>query len=206
MTDALGQPRAETGKLPPFEGRTPEDRRRLVRLGELVPTQPYRFDALTVVLSPGRADRQVKRLADVADLSLGVESHSLADLIAMSYEQGRLVDHVVHSPDARSLFEQLQGGTLDTSFVDLHEFDAWRHQHPGTSVTASGYTHSIGFNIGFVGLAANRALIARVDAILSDLASHGILSTTADASSVTYLPPRTPEIAPKVPLAAFAGD
>lgn len=206
MADALGQPRAETGKLPPFEGRKPEDRRRLVKLGELVPTRPYRSDALTVVLSPGRADRQVKRLADIADLSLGVESHSLADLIATSYEQGRLTDHVVHSPDSRSLFEQLQAGSLDAALVDLHEFDAWRQQHPETGLAASGYTHSIGFNIGFVGLAANRALIARVDAILSDLTSHGTLSTMAEANGVTYLPTRSPEIAPRIPLAAFAGD
>jgi hypothetical protein len=66
--------------------------------------------------------------------------------------------------------------------------------------------HSIGFNIGFVGLSANRALTAHVDEILADLASHGTLASIAEASGVTYVPPRSPEIAPRIPIAAFAGD
>lgn len=204
--EALGHPRTDTGKLPPFEGRKPEDRLRLIKLGELIATHPYRFDALTVVLSPGRASRQVKRLADVADLSLGVESHSIADLIAMSYGQGRLADHVVHFPDARPLFEQLENGSLDAALVDLHQYDAWRQQHPATRVAVSGYTHSIGFNIGFAALSTNKALVARVDEILSDLMDHGTLATIAQSAGVTYVPPRSPEIAPRIPLAAFAGD
>jgi ABC-type amino acid transport substrate-binding protein len=204
--EALGHPRAETGKLPPFEGAKPEDRRRLVRLGDLAPTRPYRFDALTVVLAPGHADRKVRKLGDLADLKLGVENHSLADLIAMRYAEGRLADQVVHFPDARAIFERLQDGSLDAALVGLHQLDAWRLQHPETPVVASGYTHSIGFNIGFVGLSSHGELIARVDAILSDLMSRGTLATMAAAAGVTYLPPRSPEITPSIPLVAFSGD
>jgi ABC-type amino acid transport substrate-binding protein len=204
--DAIGHPRAEAGKLPPFEGAKPEDRRRLVRLGDLAPTRAYRFDALAVVLAPGRADRKVRKLADLADLTVGVETHSIADLIAMSYEQGRLADRVLHFPDARALFAGLQDGSLDAALVGLHQLDAWRLQHPGTPLGASGYTHSIGFNIGLVGLSANGALVARVDATLSDLMSNGTLATMAAAAGVTYVPPRSPEIAPTIPLAALAGD
>src|SRR5215472_11101864 len=57
LTEKLGRPRAATGKLPPFEGATPEDRRRWISLGVLVPTRPYRFDAITLALSPDRAGR-----------------------------------------------------------------------------------------------------------------------------------------------------
>jgi ABC-type amino acid transport substrate-binding protein len=204
--EALGRPRTSTGKLPPFEGRKPEDRRRQVTLGDLVPTHPYRFDALAVVLSPAHAGRQVKRLADLAGLTLGVQLHSIADLIAMSYEQGKLADQVRHFLDAPSLFQQLQDGSLDAALVGLHQFDAWRQQHPDTHVTASGYTHSLGFNIGFVGLATNKGLIAHVDAILSDLMSSGTLARIAHSTGLTYVPPRSPEITPNIPLAAFAGD
>lgn len=206
LADALGRPRVETGKLPPFEGRTPEDRRRQIRLGELLATRPYRFDALAVVLSPALAARRVRKLADVADLKLGVEIHSLADLIAMSYAGGRLDEHVVHFTDARPLFEALQDGRIDAAFVGLHRFDAWRLAHPASRIAASGYTHSIGFNIGFVGLARDRATIARVDAILGDLLSVGAVAALAKASGLSYLSPRAPEIAPSVPLAALAGD
>jgi ABC-type amino acid transport substrate-binding protein len=206
MAEALGHPRRATGTLPPFEGRKPEDRRRAIRLGELVATHPYRFDALTVVLAPGRADRRVQKLADIADLHIGVEIHSLADLIAMRYAEGRLADHVVHFRDAGELFGQLQSGGLDAGLVDLHQYDAWRRAHPDTRIAPSGYLHSIGFNIGFAGLATNQDLIARVDAVLDDLMSHGRVAALAQASGVTYVPPRAPEIAPPITLSAVSGD
>jgi len=206
IADELGRPRAETGTLPPFDGSVPQDRRRWVPLGTLAPTQPYRFDAITVVLSPAHRDRTVRRLSDVADLRLGVEIHSLADLIAMSYGQGRLADRVVHFPDSRALFAQLESGEIDAALADQHEFDAWRLEHAGTHVVASGYTHTIGFNMGFVGLSTNNALIARVDAVLADLQSRGSLAEIAKESGLTYLPPRSPAISPGITLSALTGD
>ena len=206
IADELGHPRAQTGTLPPFEGSVPQDRRRWVPLGTLVPTQPYRLDAITVVLSPARRNRIVRRLSDIADLKLGVEIHSLADLIAMSYGQGRLADHVVHFTDSRALFAQLESGDIDAALADQHEFDAWRLEHPGTHVAASGYTHTIGFNMGFVGLSTSNALIARVDAVLFDLQRRGSLVEIARESGLTYLPPRSPTISPGITLSALAGD
>ena len=206
VADDLGHLDAETGTPPPFAGARPDDRRRRVKLGELIPTLAYRFDALTVILSPGDAGRRVRKLADLANRNLGVETHSLADLIAMSYAQGRLAERVVHFPDARALFGQLEDGRLDAALVGLHQFDAWRLQHPGTRLAPTGYTHSVGFNIGFVGLPANRPLIADVNAVLSDLMSHDGLAPVAAATGLTYLAPRSPDIAPGIPLAALTGD
>jgi ABC-type amino acid transport substrate-binding protein len=206
IADELGRPRAETGTLPPFEGSVPQDRRRWVPLGTLVPTQPYRFDALTVVLSPARRDRTVRSLSDVANLKLGVEIHSLADLIAMSYGQGRLADRVVHFPDSRALFVRLESSEIDAALADQQELDAWRLEHPGTHIVASGYTHTIGFNMGFVGLSTSSALIARVDAVLSDLQSRGSLAEMARERGLTYFPPRSPEISPGITLGALSGD
>ena len=55
---ALGRPTVETARLPGFEGAKPDDRRRRVALGELVPTKPYHFAPLTVILS-GSVARQI---------------------------------------------------------------------------------------------------------------------------------------------------
>jgi ABC-type amino acid transport substrate-binding protein len=206
IRDELGRPRAESWTLPPFEGVKPQDRHRWVHLGTLVATEPYRFDAITVVLSPARGGETVRKLSDIAGLRLGVEIHSLADLIAMSYEQGRLADRVVHFPDTRALFAQLESGSIDAGLVDQREFDAWHLAHPATRVTASGYTHTIGFNIGFVGLSSSNALIARVDAILSHLQRTGNLVEIAKANSLTYLPPRSPAVSPGITLGALSGD
>ncbi len=206
IADALGKPRADKARLPPFVGAAPDDRRRWVRLGELVPTRAYRFDALTVILSPAQAERAVHTLADLAGLKIGVEIHSVTDLIAMGYTRAKLADNVVHYPDAYALFQDLESGHVDAALVGLHQFDAWRHDHPKTAMGASGYTHSIGFNIGFVSLASAGGLIARVNAALAELMSDGSLAAIARKAGLTYLPPRVPEIAPPVPLAALEGD
>ncbi len=202
----VGHLDAAKGKLPPFAGRTADDRHRWIRLQDLVPTRPYRFDALAVVLSPAHAGLRVGKLSDVSGLKLGVETHGVPDLIAMSYEHGRLADQVVHFPDSAVLFRDLQNDKVDAALVDLHEFDAWRQQHPSTQVTASGYTHSIGFNIGFVGIAADKPLIAEVNGIISDLLSRGTLPAMGKATGLTWLPPRSPAIMPNIPLSAFSGD
>src|ERR1700683_3716558 len=68
---ALGRPRVETARLPGFEGEKPDDRRRRVSLGELVPTKPYHFAPLTVILSGSVADKSISSLAALAGLRLG---------------------------------------------------------------------------------------------------------------------------------------
>ena len=206
IADKLGRPRAGTGKLPPFEGARPEDRRRWISLGELVPTRPYRFEAITVALSPTRSGRSVHALDDLADLKIGVEIHGLPDLIAMTYREGELAQRLVHFDQSRVLFAQLESGGIDAALVDQRELDAWRLAHPSTRVAGTGYTHSIGFNIGFVGLATGGALIEQVDTILVDLLTDGSLTRLAQASSMTYLPPRQPDVFPGVALSALNSD
>jgi ABC-type amino acid transport substrate-binding protein len=206
VADKLGRPRARTGKLPPFMGATPDDRRRWISLGELVPTRPYRFDAITFVLSPALAGRAVQTLADVRGLRMGVKTHGLPDLIAMTYREGELAERVVHFDQSHTLFTQLENGDTDAALVDYRELDAWRLAHPETRVAATSYRHSIGFNIGLVGLATSGTLIERVDAILGDLLANGSLIGIAQTTGVTWLPPREPDVLPAVTLGALNGD
>jgi ABC-type amino acid transport substrate-binding protein len=206
LAEKLGRPRAATGKLPPFEGATPEDRRRWISLGALMPTRAYRFDAITAALSPDRAGRAVQSLGDLADLRIGVEIHGIPDLIAMSYRAGELAEHVVHFSRSRELFGQLEAGSIDVALVEQRELDAWRLAHPATGVAGTGYTHSVGFNIGFVGLAAGNAPVAEVDAVLADLLADGSLGGMARAASMTYLAPRPPDISAGPSLSALRGD
>ena len=131
---------------------------------------------------------------------------ALPDLIAMTYRQGQLAERVVHFNQSRALFAQLESGDIDAALVDQRELDAWRLAHSGTRVAATGYRHSIGFNIGFVGLATSGTLIERVDAILADLLARGSLIEIAQASAMTYLPPRTPDVSPGLALRTLSGD
>jgi ABC-type amino acid transport substrate-binding protein len=117
VADKLGRPRASTGKLPPFEGAKPEDRRRWINLGEIVLTRPNRFDSITVVLSPTRSERPVQSLADLRDLETGVEVHGLPDLIAMTYREGQMAESVVRFDQSGALFAQLESGVIDAALI-----------------------------------------------------------------------------------------
>ena len=204
--DTLGRPGAPVVKLPPFEGAGPDDRRRWVKVGELVATQPYRLDALTIVL-PGRANaRHVSKLSDLDGRRIGVEIATLADAIAMHYARGRLIEHVVHETSAKQLFGSLEKGELDAALVSLREFDAWRLRHGADGLTATGYIHSIGFNMGFVALATEGKLIDEVNAVLAELRDSNALAPLAREAGLTYEPPRSPAVQPRVGPAALVGD
>jgi ABC-type amino acid transport substrate-binding protein len=206
VADKLGRPRAATGKLPPFDGAKPEDRGRWISLGQLAATRAYRFDGITVALAPADAEHSVHSLADLAGLKLGVEIHGLPDLIAMTYRQGELAGQVVHFDRSTELFAQLESGKIDAALVDQRECDAWRLAHPETRVVPTTYWHSIGFNIGYVGLSTDAALIERVDTVVAELLARGKLNGIARASGMTYLPPRTPDVSPGLALGALSGD
>jgi hypothetical protein len=202
----LERPRSPTAKLPPFDGAKPDDRRRWVEIGALAATRPYRLDTLTGVLSAHDADHKLKTLGDLDGLRIGVQMATLADAIAMRYGDGRLNQHVVHVPDARDLFGKLQDGELDAAFVDLRAFDAWRLRHGPGGLAASGYRHSLGFNMGFVGLASNQAMIEQVDAVIADLQGHDTIAPLAASAGLTFIPPRSPDVRPEVRPIDLNGD
>ena len=206
LDGTLQHPYAPTAKLPPFDGATPDDRRRWVKLNPLTATQPYRRDVLTVVLSPREAGRPVSRLADLDGLKIGVQIASLSDAIAMHYGNGQLQQHVVHLRDASTVFDGLQGGTVDAALIDLRAYDAWHTRHSDAGLRTSGYQHSLAFNMGFVGLAGNETLIRQVDSVLSDLQAQHEVTRMANEAGLTFVPPQTPAVQPDVRLSALNGD
>jgi hypothetical protein len=66
--------------------------------------------------------------------------------------------------------------------------------------------HSLGFNMGFVGLATDAALIRQVDAVLADLKAQGAIAPLAQQNGVSFVPPRSPDVQPDVRMAALTGD
>jgi len=64
--------------------------------------------------------------------------------------------------------------------------------HPDTRLKPSGYYHTIGFNFGIVGLTRNAPLLDQVDDAIAALVGSGELAAIAQATRVTFLPPREP--------------
>ncbi|HKW52636.1 MAG TPA: hypothetical protein VJO12_03020 [Stellaceae bacterium] len=201
ISDALGKPVAETARLPDYDGATAADRRRRVALGALVPSKPYHYAPLTIVLAPG-VTKSITRLADLEDMKLVVEAATLADTILMTYGDGRLVDRITHLvPGRGELLPRLEQGGFDATLVPLHRFDAYRAEHPQTTLKPSGYYHRIGFNMGFVGLSTEAALLEQVSAAVGDMLAAGALPALAQAAGMTYVPPRQPDVRESLSLA-----
>jgi ABC-type amino acid transport substrate-binding protein len=193
--DSLKVPGVKTAKLPDFEGATRDDRRRRVPVGVLAPSQPYAYSPLTVVLGEKARGRKISGVGDLAGLRIAIESGTLGDAILMTFENGRLIDHITHLvPGRHDLLGALNGGEFDATLLDLSRFDAYRAGHPDSRLAASGYYYPIGVNRGYVGLASDPALIAAVNKVLSDLQAVGTIADLAKAAGLTYLPPVEPAI------------
>lgn len=206
FADALGEPRAERSRLPDHEGAKRGDRRRQVPLEAVAASRAYRFAPLAVVLGPGMAGRAIGSLADLEGARLGVEEGTLADAILMTYGGRRFIEHITHVPPDEDLLGGLERGEYDATLVEVHRLDAHRARRPESGLTSSGHYHSIGFNIGFLGLARETGLLDEVNAALGDMLAKGELESLARAAGATYLPPRSPEVRTGISRSELGGD
>jgi len=197
--DSLVVPGVKTAKLPDFDGATRDDHRRRIPVGVLIPSQPYVYSPLTVVLGPKAKDkakeRKITDVGDLAGLHIAIESGTLGDAILMTFDKGKLIDDITHLVPGRSdLLAELERGEFDATLLDLRRFDAYRAVHSDTKITASGYYYPIGANRGYVALDSDRALLDAVDKALTGLQSAGTLVQLGQAAGLTYLAPREPII------------
>jgi ABC-type amino acid transport substrate-binding protein len=203
FASALGVPKAERSRLPDYDGAKREDLRRWVPLNELIASIGYRFAPLAVVLGPRMANRQIRSLGDLKDLRLVVEEGTLADAVLMAYGGGILIDRIEHVAPGQAVFEKMEQGDYDATLMDLHRLDA---QHQGSKLSWSGYYHSIGFNTGFVGLASEATLIAELNAAIGEMLAKHELPPLAQATGLSYLPPRQPDVLTTISRAQLRGD
>ena len=191
--DGLVQPGVKTAKLPDFDGATRDDRRRRIPLGALIPSKPYLFSTLTVVLGPAAAQRRINDIGDLAGLRLGIESGTLADAILMTFDKGRLIEDITHLiPTRDDLLGALERGKFDATLLDSRRFDAYRAAYPETKLAGSGYSYPIGVNRGYVALSSSSDLLTAVNKVLSDLEAAGTLADLGRSAGLTYLPAREP--------------
>ncbi|HUH83687.1 MAG TPA: hypothetical protein VLX85_03710 [Stellaceae bacterium] len=201
VRDALGKPGMPSARLPDFDGATLADRRRRIPLGALVPSRAYHSEPLTIVLG-ATTTKPIATLADLRGLRLGVEASTLGDAILMLYDEGAYVRQITHFiPGRGDLLPHLEKGDFDATLIDLRRFDAWRAEHPETTLRPSGYYYRISFNMGFVGLSTEGALIEQVNDALGKLLEKDEIAPLAKANHLTYLPPTSPEILEHLTLA-----
>ena len=206
FASAIGDPPSERSRLPQFDGARSEDRRRWVQLRKLVASRGYRFDPLVVVLGPGMDRGTIGSLRDLTLARIGAEEGTLADAILMMYDGGLLISRIEHIAPGRGLLDRMEQGNYNATLVELHRFDEHRALHPDTKLSSSGHFHSIGFNIGFVGLASDAPMMVEVNAAIGEMLAQNQFPAIAHAAGLTYLPPRAPDVLTAIPSAALRGD
>jgi ABC-type amino acid transport substrate-binding protein len=199
--DSLAKPGAPTARLPDFEGATRADRRRRIPTQAMLASKAYHFAALTVVLGGAAVGRSISAIGDLDGVKIGVEGGTLSDTILMSWGGGKLIDGVTHMlPGRGELWPAMERGEFEATLVPLHRFDAYRAAHPDTKLRGSGYLYPVGFNFGFLGLARDAALLAKIDVALEAKLASGEIAALAPAAGMTYLPPRPPDVRKAVAL------
>jgi ABC-type amino acid transport substrate-binding protein len=207
VRDALGKPGAPNSRLPDYEGAKPADRRRWVDLGTLVASRPYHQAPLAIVLGAQASAHPAARLMDLQDLKLATESGTLSDAILMNYADGRLVDHVTHLVPGRSeLLPRLESGDFDAALVPLRRFDLYRTEHPDTKLKVAGYYDRVTFNMGFVALSTEAALLERVNEAIGQMLAESELPALAEGAGMTYVAPRQPDVLERFSLRDLTGD
>jgi ABC-type amino acid transport substrate-binding protein len=207
VESALGKPGMKSARMPDFVGARPTDRGRSIELGTLAPSLAYHFAALTIVLGAAAASARITDLTRLEGIKLGVEGGTLADAILMLFGDGRFANQITHViPGRGELLPRLEQDDYDATLVELRRFDAYRAMHSRTKLTPSGYYFPIGFNIGFVGLSADRDLIEQVDRAIADMLDEGDLPALAQTAGVTYLPPHPPNVSPDFTLSELRRD
>jgi len=159
------------------------------------------------VLGAKAPSRPIARVADLEGLKIATESGTLSDAILMNFAQGRLVDHITHLvPGRGELLPRLESGDFDATLVPLRRFDLYRAEHPDTKLKVSGYYDRIGFNMGFVALATEAALLDRINDAIGQMLSAGELPALAQGAGMTYVPPRQPDVLDHVSLRELTED
>ena len=139
-------------------------------------------------------------------MRLVVEESSLADAILMTYGNGELIGQITHMIPGQDLFGSLEHGEQDATLVELHRLDAYVSQHPDTGLSSSGDYHSMGFNIGIIGLARDASLMAAVNAGIGDMLDKHEFQALAGTAGLIWLPPREPNVGAPISNSALRGD
>jgi len=187
----LAPPGHERSGLPDLAGARRSHRGRTVQLGLLAATRPYRRTDFGVVAAPG-FDRPVRSLDDLKGVTLIEPWRSVPAFILWRHRHGAFIDQISHVAGREDLFEKLEATPGAASLIEVHRFDRYRFQHPGTRLRWTGYVHRLGYNFGFAALAGAKRLVAEVDRALERLETAGALVAIAKENGVTYFKPQAP--------------
>ncbi|NKC13107.1 MAG: transporter substrate-binding domain-containing protein [Gammaproteobacteria bacterium] len=182
--------------LPDYHGKGRGEVKRQV---ELAATRPYLRTQFEIIVTP-QFQRQVSSIDDLEGIAPMVEIQSLPAIILWQHKDGLLMSNITHIAPTKGLLNQLETGGAVATLMEVHRFDHYRFRNPTTKLRWSGYTHPIGYNFGFAGLAGASDLIASVNEVLTRFADSATLADIAKRNALTYFAPAKPYVAGKLTI------
>lgn len=129
-------------------------------------------------------------------LQQGTLSGAIATLQTAPVDRGNLV---TMNPGAGFLWE-VEAAKTDLAIVDVAAYDAHLKANPTTPLRLAAWRHAIGMDIGIALLSENEGLRAALDQVLEEILSDGILPAIGLTEGMTYAPPKSVALSPKLTL------
>jgi len=142
----------------------------------------------------------IRTLSDLPPVKVGVQQGTLAGILTLRQGTPKLVAQAVTLTPGPQFLWEMENGAFDAALVSVPEYDFHARQNRLTKLELTGYRHPIGFNIGFIALAKNADLMARIDGIIADMVKEDAVSALAAKSDMHYAPPTEPAVRPAMSI------
>jgi len=199
---------APTGsaRTPDYPGAKRRRERPFVPMQQMAASRAYQGMALVVVLRR-EAARKVERLSDVKGLRIGNVAGTLSSGLLMMYRNGMLKGNLVSLPQrGESVFELMQANKLDAGLVAAGLYDAWKIEHPDSSLTLTEYRRPLGINLGFVAVPQGTDALRAASRVIERALDKGELAKWAAEEGVSWMKPTTPDVSRGPSLIELAQD
>ena len=190
----LGMPR----EIDPDTGLLTDTLQGFVDVRPITVTQGYMRSEIGLVYWDGAAEPVgIDALGDQnLALQQGTLSGAIATLQTAPVDRANLV---TMNPGAGFLWE-VEKGKTELAIVDVAAYDAHLKANPATPLRLAAWRHAIGMDIGIALLSENESLRAELDQTLKDILSEGVLPAIGLAEGMTYAPPKSGALSPKLTL------
>jgi ABC-type amino acid transport substrate-binding protein len=191
---------------PDYPGAKRRRERPFVPLLQMSASRPYQGMAL-VVASRREAGRPVNRLSDLSGLRIANTAGTLSSALLMMYRNGMLRRDLISLPQRGvSVFELMRTDRIDAAVVPAGLYDAWRLEHPDSSLVLAEYRRPLGINIGFVATAQGADALRAASRVIERALERGDLATWAAAEGVSWMRPTAPDVSRAPSLIELASD
>jgi len=206
LREDIGSDLGTPARTPDYPGAKRFRERPFVPLQPLAASRAYQGMALVVVLRRGAA-RKVERLSDLKGLRIGNVAGTLSSALLMMYQHGMLRGDLVSLPQGgESVFELMAADKLDAAVVAAGLYDAWRVEHPDSTLMLAQYQRPLGVNLGFVAVSQGAEALRAASRVIERALDKGDLATWAQAEGVSWMRPTAPDVSRTPALHQLAAD